>query len=289
MSENFDMSALSEDLAQGIFAADELKRRAALDRAREDAAIEGLDRAYRVLGGRALNALAEREDWPKPPDFERLVHVLEDCNETARVFEGIERELGWCEGILAEGCLDLEGLGREAASACDVFRGQMIEFARNLLEPSETLDEDAVPHFSAGLRPLSNADGEKVAELLREARTAYEKYRRVVTDNGPFALHPTGEPDEDTKLAEEIEYLREANAKPYLGILDDDFMDHVNAFWEGFYKLGWLCVRRADVDLTPVLSYFKRVSEGLGQQLRGKKLGDVDELALLSAIPRDEE
>lgn len=53
----------------------------------------------------------------------------------------------------------------------------------------------------------------------------------MLSDNGPFSLHPTSYLDEDVKLAEEIDYLREANAKPYYGPLDDDPMDHVDAFW----------------------------------------------------------
>lgn len=289
MSESFDFEALGTAIAQGVFGAGELERRASLERGREDDAIEGLQTAYKVVGGRALDGLTKREDWPKPPNFRRLAAVLEGSTEASRVFDGVERELAWCEGLLAGDGLDLEGLGREAAAVCEVFRSQMIMFAGALLAEGEGLDEEAVSHFSAPLEPFSDADGEKVRELLAEVRVAYEKYHRVIDDNGPFALHAVGEVDEDVKLAEEIERLREANAKPYFGILDDDFMGHVDAFWEGFYKLGTLCERRADVNLTPVLSYFKRVADELGQQLRGKKLGDVDELALLNAIPRDEE
>lgn len=289
MSESFDFEALGSAIARGIFGAGELERRAELGREHEDDAIEGLQTAYKVVGGRALDELTKREDWPKPPNFRRLVAVLEGCTESSRVFDGIERELDWCECTLAGGGLDLEGLGLEATAACEVFRSQMIMFAGALLAEGESLDEGAVSHFSAGLEPFSHADGEKVAELLAEVRTAYEKYHRVIDDNGPFALHAVGEVDEDVKLSEEIERLREANAKPYLGIFDDDFMDHVDAFWEGFGKLGTLCERRADVNLTPVLSYFSRVADELGEELRGKRLGDVDELALLNAIPRDEE
>lgn len=289
MSESFDFEALGSAIAQGVFGAGELERRASLEREREDEAIGGLQTAYRAVGGRALDELTKREGWPKPPNFKRLVAVLEGCNEASRVFDGIEREFDWCEGLLSGGGLDLEGLGREAAAACEVFRSQMIMFARALLAEGESLDEEAVSHFSAGLEPFSHADGQKVSELLAEVRKAYEKYHRVIDDNGPFALHATGEVDEDVKLGQELERLREANAKPYLGILDDDFMDHVNVFWEGFYKLGTLCEGRADVNLTPVLSYFKRVADELGEELRGKRLGDVDELALLNAIPRDEE
>lgn len=280
---------LSEALARGIFAADELKRRASLDRGREDAAAEGLRTAYQVLGGRALEELEGRENWPAPPDFGKLMDFLEACNDSARVFEGIERELAWCEGVLAGAGLDLEGLSREAGAVCEAYRSEMIAYAGRLLAEGEKVDEEAVPRFSAVLETYSKADAGQLHELLAEVRAAYAKYRRVIGDNGPFALHATAEMDDRAKIAEELERLRAANAKPYQGILDDDFMDHVNAFWEGFCKLGTVCERRADVNLAPVLSYFQRVADELARALRGKKLGDVDELALLNALPASEE
>lgn len=279
----------AEDLAQAIFSADEMKRQAALDHEREEKAAAGLRLASKVLCSRAIDELEECESWPAPPDFDKLMRLLDKSMEVARVREGIERELAWCEKLLDAGTDNREELSDKAMQVCAAYRQQMVEYAAKMLAPGETLDESVVAKPSFQLEPLSNASVDALRELLGEVRTAYAKFCRVLSDNGPFSLHPTSYLDEDVKLAEEIEYLRETNAKPYHGPLDDDPMDHVDAFWEGFIKLGGTCKGKATMNLTPVLSYFSTMADELSRELMGKKLKGTDEISLLNAIPRDEE
>ena len=272
----------AEGLAQAIFSADEMKRQATLDREREEKAAAGLRLASKVLCSRAIDELKECESWPTPPDFDKLMEVT-------RVREGIERELAWCEKFLDAGTNSCEELSDKAMQVCVAYRQQMVEYATKMLALGEALDEDVVAKPCFQLEPLSNASVDVLRELLGEVRTAYAKFCRVLSDNGPFSLHPTSYLDEDVKLAEEIDYLREANAKPYYGPLDDDPMDHVDAFWEGFIKLGDACKDKATMNLTPVLSYFSTMADELSHELIGKKLRGTDETSLLNAIPRDEE
>lgn len=279
----------AEGLAQAIFSADEMKRQAALDHEREEKAAAGLRLASKVLCSRAIDELEECKSWPTPPDFDKLMRLLDKSMEVTRVREGIERELAWCEKFLDASTNSCEELSDKAMQACAAYRQQMVEYATKMLAPSEALDEDVVAEPSFQLEPLSNASVDVLRELLGEVRTAYAKFCRVLSDNGPFSLHPTSYLDEDVKLAEEIDYLREANAKPYYGPLDDDPMDHVDAFWEGFIKLGGACKDKATMNLTPVLSYFSTMADELSRELIGKKLRGTDEISLLNAIPRDEE
>lgn len=279
----------AEDLAQAIFSADEMKRQATLDREREEKAAAGLQLASKVLCSRAIDELEECKSWPTPPDFDKLMRILDKSMEVTRVREGIERELAWCERLLDASTNSCEELSDKAMQVCAAYRQQMVEYATKMLAPGEVLDEDVVAEPSFQLEPLSNASVDVLRELLGEVRTAYAKFCRVLSDNGPFSLHPTSYLDEDVKLAEEIEYLREANAKPYYGPLDDDPMDHVDAFWEGFIKLGGTCKDKATMNLTPVLSYFSTMADELSRELIGKKLRGTDEISLLNAIPRDEE
>lgn len=279
----------AEGLAQAIFSADEMKRQAALDHEREEKAAAGLRLASKVLCSRAIDDLEECESWPAPPDFDKLMRLLDKSMEVARVREGIERELAWCEKFLDAGADNCEEPSDEAMRICTAYRQQMVEYATKMLAPGETLDEGVVAKPCFQLEPLSNASVDVLRELLGEVRTAYAKFCRVLSDNGPFSLHPTSYLDEDVKLAEEIEYLRETNAKPYYGPLDDDPMDHVDAFWEGFIKLGGTCKGKATMNLTPVLSYFSTMADELSRELMGKKLKGTDDISLLNAIPRDEE
>ena len=82
-------SAGAEGLAQAIFSANEMKRQATLDREHEEKAAAGLRLASKVLCSRAINELKECESWPTPPDFDKLMRLLDKSMEVTRVREGI--------------------------------------------------------------------------------------------------------------------------------------------------------------------------------------------------------
>lgn len=278
------LNDFSQALAEGIAQADRLRQESEKARDRENEAKGAISLAGKAYGGQALKALDECGAWPKAPDFDKLENYLLACNDTERVLEGIERELAWCEKTLAGEHVELTGLEVEAAEVADEYRKKMLGFARGLVADGEALDVACVPSFEGGFEAWSQVKTGRISELLAEVKVAYEKYRKVVDDNGPFSLHPTVGIGDEEKLADCLDELKEANAKPYMGVLDDDFMDHVDAFWLGFDKLARLCSSRATANPAPLLSYFERVSRGLGEALEGKQLADFDYLTLLSEL-----
>ena len=161
----------------------------------------GLRLASKVLCSRAIDELEECESWPTPPDFDKLMRLLDKSMEVTRVREGIERELAWCERLLNAGTNSCEELSDKAMQVCAAYRRQMVEYATKMLAPGEAFDEGVVAKPCFQLEPLSNASADVLRELLGEVRTAYAKFCRVLSDNGPFSLHPTSYLDEDVKLA----------------------------------------------------------------------------------------
>lgn len=106
---------------------------------------------------------------------------------------------------------------------------------------------------------------EQLRNLYDLVLVAYAKYKKCVEDNNMFAAFSStsnygmmtdywkrwfsciprdnDNDDEDTAQKDEpqfeevIEYMKEHNAKKYSGILDEDFVPHVDAFWYGLQML----------------------------------------------------
>lgn len=57
-----------------------------------------------------------------------------------------------------------------------------------------------------------------------------------------------------------IERMRDFNSRHYFGMLDDDFKQHVDAFWFGYGKLMEFINGMVDIDLRQYLKYRSRVS-----------------------------
>lgn len=105
---------------------------------------------------------------------------------------------------------------------------------------------------------------EQLKTLYNLVMVAYAKYKKCVEDNNMFAAFGSTsnygimtdywrrwlsrlsaeEDSEDTQEKEEpkydevVSYMKEQNAKRYFGMLDEDFVPHVDAFW---YGLEMLC------------------------------------------------
>lgn len=54
--------------------------------------------------------------------------------------------------------------------------------------------------------------------------------------------------------------MRDFNSRHYFGMLDDDFKQHVDAFWFGYGKLMEFINGMVDIDLRQYLKYRSRVS-----------------------------
>ncbi len=288
MTRDPEGSELSEALAQGLLRAEVLKREAEGEYSKRDDARRAISLAAEALGGRAIKAIDDKSPLPRPVEFKRLYEYLLRSNDRAKVIEGIERELAWCEGVVTGSGLDLASYAEVALPALDDFRVQLLEFARGLLAPGEELPDGAVPAFAGVFEAQSQVEVQKLAELLDEVRRAYKKYQCVVSDNGPFALYSSGRFDGSQKLDECLEELRQANAKPYDGLFDDDYSVHVDAFWQGFCKLGSVCERCMSIDATPLLSYFIQSGAHLNEAVQTKKLGDFDVFTVLRALRGEE-
>ena len=277
------VAELAQALASGIAQADALKREASKERERLDEAKTALDVAKAAYGGELLEVLEEQQAWPKAPDFKKLERYLLSCGSSQKAVEGIERELAWCAQALQIEQTDLSGLESKAHEQAGVFRERMLAFTRFLLAEGETLEDGAAPEFAGGFETWSQAKAKNVSELLVEVRAAFEKLRRVLLDNGSFALEPTIELG-NPRLTSVIEEVREGNARPYRGPIDEDFMDHVDNFWLGFHKLGKVCSQRATADPTPLLDYTEQVARELGEALEGKRLSGFTAFTVLQEL-----
>lgn len=106
---------------------------------------------------------------------------------------------------------------------------------------------------------------EQLRDLYNLVLVAYSKYKKCVEDNNMFAAFSStsdygmmtdywrrwfsrlsrddddddeeAEKKEDPQFEKVIEYMKEHNAKKYFGMLDEDFVPHVDAFWYGLQML----------------------------------------------------
>ena len=105
---------------------------------------------------------------------------------------------------------------------------------------------------------------------------AYGKYKKCVADNNMFAafastsdygvlVQPwrkwlsrlsqddTEDDEEQVKkpeFDEVVDYMKQQNAKKYFGLLDEDFVPHVDAFWHGLEMLCAFIDSHISVDYT---------------------------------------
>lgn len=165
-------------------------------------------------------------------------------------------------------------------SAIDSVLKAAVENAEQVAGKKLTFDLPDAYTCDVSLEDVSSA--EKLGELAREVRRSFATFKEVVADNGVFAAfagtgsfgncqgdiwfwddeceYTGGRPgsrqlegiecgiEEDQggdSLERCIERMREFNAREYWGMLDDDFPQHVDAFWYGFEhymrELGEIC------------------------------------------------
>lgn len=119
---------------------------------------------------------------------------------------------------------------------------------------------------------------EELARLAAAVRESFAIYRRVVNDQGVFGAFSREDKDVERgmpdgrawamgrssempvdlptmvevkgkeTLPEVIERMEAFNRRPYRGIFDDDFAEHVEAFWYGFGRLMAFCNTAVRVD-----------------------------------------
>lgn len=103
---------------------------------------------------------------------------------------------------------------------------------------------------------------DQLKELYRQVQYSFEKYKKCVEDNNMFAAFAsdsdygtiqyswrswfsnqpedgliTEAPDPQNEYQNVMDFIISQNRQPYWGILDEDFVPHVDAFWHSLEKL----------------------------------------------------
>lgn len=224
---------------------------------------DGLVSASRELGDEMAQLVRGVFDECATPSSDAVVQAAE--RERARHLEDGERNRELVDAVL---------------SAIDAVLRAAVENAEQVAGKKLTFDLPDAYTCDVSLGDVSSA--EKLGELAREVRRSFATFKEVVADNGVFAAfagtgsfgncqgdiwfwddeceYTGGRPgsrqlegiecgvEEDRggdSLERCIERMREFNAREYWGMLDDDFPQHVDAFWYGFEhymrELGEIC------------------------------------------------
>ena len=224
---------------------------------------DGLVSASRELGDEIAQLVRGVFDECATPSSDAVVQAVE--RERARHLEDGERNRELVDAV---------------RSAIDSVLKAAVENAEQVAGKKLTFDLPDAYTCDASLGDVSSA--EKLGELAREVRRSFATFKEVVADNGVFAAfagtgsfgncqgdiwfwddeceYTGGRPgsrqlegiecgvEEDQggdSLERCIERMREFNAREYWGMLDDDFPQHVDAFWYGFEhymrELGEIC------------------------------------------------
>ena len=224
---------------------------------------DGLVSASRELGDEIAQLVRGVFDECATPSSDAVVQAAE--RERARHLEDGERNRELVDAVL---------------SAIDAVLRAAVENAEQVAGKKLTFDLPDAYTCDVSLGDVSPA--EKLGELAREVRRSFATFKEVIADNGVFAAfagtgsfgncqgdiwfwddeceYTGGRPgsrqlegiecgvEEDRvgdSLERCIERMREFNAREYWGMLDDDFPQHVDAFWYGFEhymrELGEIC------------------------------------------------
>ena len=224
---------------------------------------DGLVFASRELGDEIAQLVRGVFDECATPSSDAVVQTAE--RERARHLEDGERNRELVDAV---------------RSAIDAVLKAAVENAEQVAGKKLTFDLPDAYTCDVSLEDVSSA--EKLGELAREVRRSFATFKEVVADNGVFAAfsgagsfgncqgdiwfwddeceYTGGRPgsrqlegiecgvEEDRggdSLERCIERMREFNVREYWGMLDDDFPQHVDAFWYGFEhymrELGEIC------------------------------------------------
>ena len=224
---------------------------------------DGLVSASRELGDEIAQLVRGVFDECATPSSDAVVQAAE--RERARHLEDGERNRELVDAVL---------------SAIDAVLRAAVENAEQVAGKKLTFDLPDAYTCDVSLGDVSSA--EKLGELAREVRRSFATFKEVIADNGVFAAfagtgsfgncqgdiwfwddeceYTGGRPGsrqlegiecgvEEGRVGDSlercIERMREFNAREYWGMLDDDFPQHVDAFWYGFEhymrELGEIC------------------------------------------------
>lgn len=150
---------------------------------------------------------------------------------------------------------------------------------------------------------------EQLRDLYNLVLVAYSKYKKCVEDNNMFAAFSStsdygmmtdywrrwlsrlsrnddedAEKKEDPQFEKVIEYMKEYNAQKYFGILDEDFVPHVDAFWYGLQMLCEFIDHHIAVECKIDCFFINEEAIAKLQRTISSKDFDINETRLDSAI-----
>lgn len=151
---------------------------------------------------------------------------------------------------------------------------------------------------------------EQLRDLYNLVFVAYAKYKKCVEDNNMFAAFSStsdygmmtdywrrrlsclsrndddenAEKKEDPQFEKVIEYMKEHNAQEYFGMLDENFVPHVDAFWYGLQMLCEFIDHHIAVECKTDCFFIGEDEKVKLQRTISSKNFDVDEVRLDSAI-----
>lgn len=240
-----------------------------LNRSLED----GLVKSSRELGDGILRLVRDVFDESASPASVAGREVA--SRERSNRLEDADHYRGLADALRAA----IAAAGKAAIGDADLVAGKKLEF-----ELPEAYSVDC--KFDAA------APTGSLTELAREVRKSFGTFEKVVADNGVFAAfagtgsfgscegdarywddecdpadsHPRGntvegiesgieEDDGGDSLDRCVERMRQFNKVEYWGMLDDDYAQHVDAFWYGFERYMRELGDRCRIDMRPFKRY----------------------------------
>jgi hypothetical protein len=108
---------------------------------------------------------------------------------------------------------------------------------------------------------------QQIDDFYKELLTAYKKYINCVNENNMFAaFHSDSDYPKPYKFSKNLydnslKKLKASNGLKYTGFLDEDFIPHVDGFWEGVRCLCHLIDNRVDVNFNIELFNLEDIRE----------------------------
>ena len=224
--------------------ADTLDDEEALDRYRKqlDAAAVAAEVKHReVLRRLASSAVGKRIETQGLSDFREVItySLTQDSSVLRELYAEVDKSFATYETVVRDNGLFSAFSEGSSFGRCEGRLGWMLGWDDSFLEPYGYDDVERSGETGA------------TKPVLFAIPTAIED----VDDEG------------DTLLTV-AERMREFNRKHYFGMLDDDFKQHVDAFWYGFSKLMDFVNGMIEVDVRPFQRYCSRITDELVARCR---------------------
>lgn len=204
-----------------------------------------------------------------------------------------------------------DALVEKAIEAAERAADEVVERNANHVEGFRIF-EHPLQDFDGTIVAECRYDARELERLAKQVRISFQTYAQCIRDNGLFSafpdgskygegiswayIHPLWRGIDDSEQASEgcgipdvvedqkeddpthaIARMMQFNSKKYWGMLDDDFSEHIDAFWYGFKKLMEFVNGLFDIDLSSYSSYVQGIRREIEAtaDLIGLRINDV--------------